>query len=73
LKWPISHDGERSDDYGASDDDHDDGASQEEMPFGEIVHEIHSFLALMRMCCYCGSFVNILIVDPQKICWTGFW
>jgi hypothetical protein len=38
---------ERSNDYGVSDDD--DGASQEEMPFEEILHEIHPFLAFMRM------------------------
>jgi hypothetical protein len=38
---------ERSDDYGASDDN--DGASQEEMPFEAVLHEIHPFLALMRM------------------------
>jgi hypothetical protein len=38
---------DRSDDYGAFDDD--DGTSQEEMPFEEVLHEIHLFLALMRM------------------------
>jgi hypothetical protein len=52
-----------SDDYGASDDDDDDGASQEEMPFEEVFHETHPFHALMRMCCYYGPFINILIVD----------
>jgi hypothetical protein len=40
---------DRSDDYGASDDDDDDGASQEEMAFEEVFHEIHPFLALIRM------------------------
>jgi hypothetical protein len=40
---------DRSDDYGASDDDDDDGASQQEMTFEEVLHEIHPFLALMRM------------------------
>jgi hypothetical protein len=36
-----------SDDYGASDDD--DGASQQEMAFEDVLHEIRLFLALMRM------------------------
>jgi hypothetical protein len=44
---------DRSDDYGVSDDDDgdddDDGASQQEMPFEEVLHEIHPFLALVRM------------------------
>jgi hypothetical protein len=38
-----------SDDYGASDDNDDDGASQQEMPFNEVFHEIHPFPALMRL------------------------
>jgi hypothetical protein len=38
---------DRSNDYGVSDDD--DGASQEEMPFEKVLHEIHAFLALVRM------------------------
>jgi hypothetical protein len=56
---------DRSDDYGASDDDDDDGTSQETMPFEVVLHEIHPFLALMRMWCYCGAFINIVIVDPH--------
>jgi hypothetical protein len=38
---------DRSDDHSISDDDY--GASQEEMPFEEVLHEIHPFLGLMRM------------------------
>jgi hypothetical protein len=40
---------DRPDDHSASDDGDDDGASQEEMPFDEVFHEIHPFLALMRV------------------------
>jgi hypothetical protein len=40
---------DRSDDYGASDGDGDDSPSPEEMPFEEVFHEIHAFLALIRM------------------------
>jgi hypothetical protein len=38
LRPPSSHDGGRPDDYVASDDD--DGASQEEIPFEEALHEM---------------------------------
>jgi hypothetical protein len=31
---------DRSDDYSACDDDDNDGVSQEEMPFEEVLHEM---------------------------------